>query len=151
MLPGGRRDGRPQNAAPQNAAPGFGGETLSQEAVRYLVAHHAGETWLVAVVGAMVAAPVVLETGQPVMAVGGYNGNDPAPTVDQLRQYVHDAKLRYVWTSGSSGIRAMGSESVDTQVVDESMGWVASHCAVVPPAEQAGESSTRLYDCAGAQ
>jgi 4-amino-4-deoxy-L-arabinose transferase-like glycosyltransferase len=135
---------------------GFGaGEQLVPGAVRYLMAHHGNEKWLVAVVGAMVAAPVILDTGQPVMAVGGYNGNDPAPTVGQLQQYVHSGELRYVWTSGSSGIRSVRSSvgNNDAKVVDDSMGWVAAHCAVVPPAAYGGSSAstTQLYDCAGAR
>ena len=118
--------------------------------MHYLTDHHADETWLVAVVGSMVAAPVILETGQPVMAVGGYNGNDPTPTVDELEQHVADGKLRYVWTSGTSGVRSAGGE-VDTAVVDAAMGWVAQHCTIVDPAAYGGDvtSTTHLYDCQG--
>ncbi|WP_263249047.1 ArnT family glycosyltransferase [Saccharopolyspora rosea] len=125
-------------------------ETIGPALTRYLVEHHRNETWLVAVVGSMVAAPVILDTGRPVMAVGGYNGDDPAPTVDELRRDVHAGLLRYVWTGGSSGVRGMGGP-VDTRVVDESMSWVAHHCAVVPPADYgaAPGSSTQLYDCRG--
>ncbi len=128
-----------------------GGEQVDQQLMNYLTAHHGNETWLAAVVGSMVAAPVILETGQPVMAVGGYNGNDPAPTVDQLEQHVANGELRYVWTSGSSGVRSMGGD-VDTAVVDASMGWVAQHCTVVDPAAYGGNTSstTHLYDCRGA-
>lgn len=126
------------------------GAQVDQQLMNYLTAHRGNETWLVAVVGSMVAAPVILETGQPVMAVGGYNGNDPVPTVDQLEQHVADGELRYVWTSGSSGVRSSGGE-VDTEVVDSSMAWVADNCQAVDPVEYGGGSgSTRLYDCRGA-
>jgi 4-amino-4-deoxy-L-arabinose transferase-like glycosyltransferase len=123
-------------------------EQVSDELTRYLTEHHRNETWLVAVVGTMVAAPIILDTGQPVMAVGGYNGNDPTPTVEQLQQHIRNGELRYVWTSGSSGVRAMGGQ-VDTKVVDDSMAWVASHCQVVAPTEYGGDpkSTTHLYDC----
>ncbi|MGO1049997.1 hypothetical protein [Crossiella sp. CA198] len=36
------------------------------------------------------------------MAIGGFNGNDPAPTEAQLQDYVHSGQLRFVWTSGES-------------------------------------------------
>ncbi|MEU6132859.1 glycosyltransferase family 39 protein [Saccharopolyspora sp. NPDC047091] len=162
-----------QNADGQNArtsgdgrrgGPGGQSSEVSDEVVRYLTDHHQGETWLVAVVGAMVAAPIILDTGEPVMAVGGYNGNDPAPTVDRLRTYVEEGRLRFVWTNGSSGVRSTG-EDVDTRVVDESMAWVAAHCTAVDPADYGGtaattgtggattgtggeDAPTRLYDCA---
>ncbi|MCX2733649.1 glycosyltransferase family 39 protein [Saccharopolyspora sp. NFXS83] len=146
--PGGRADGSIRGG------PGGGSTEVNDQVVRYLTAHHRDETWLVAVVGAMVAAPIILDTGQPVMAVGGYNGNDPAPTADALQSYVREGTLRYVWTDGTSGVRSMGSE-VDTRVVDESMAWVAQHCTAVDPTAYGGteaatgttEAQTRLYDC----
>nr|WP_246458403.1 glycosyltransferase family 39 protein [Saccharopolyspora gloriosae] len=171
--PGGGRGGQGgpkqgQRATPPNTAPdgrnadgtrggGPGGQSteVSDEVVRYLTDNHRDETWLVAVVGAMVAAPIILDTGRPVMAVGGYNGNDPAPTVDALQNYVREGKLRYVWTDGTSGVRSTGGE-VDTRVVDESMTWVVRHCTAVDPAAygDTGDTGTaddttrtRLYDC----
>ncbi|GAB3685768.1 ArnT family glycosyltransferase [Saccharopolyspora tripterygii] len=146
-MPGGMPDGGRGDRRGERS----GGEQVDPQLMRYLTDHHADETWLVAVVGSMVAAPVILETGQPVMAVGGYNGNDPAPTVDELEKHVADGKLRYVWTSGTSGVRSMGGE-VDTAVVDASTGWVAQHCAIVDPAAYGGDTTatTHLYDCRGA-
>ncbi|WP_277955209.1 glycosyltransferase family 39 protein [Saccharopolyspora soli] len=158
-MPG--RTGGPQPAGPDGQAPpGFAGqrgpqemrggrdEQVSDQLIRYLTEHHQGETWLVGVVGSMVAAPIILATGQPVMAIGGYNGNDPTPTVDQLKQHIGAGELRYVWTSGSSGVQSMGGE-VDTEVVDASMAWVASHCQLVAPEEYGGDAkaTTHLYDC----
>ncbi|TDC90117.1 glycosyl transferase family 39 [Saccharopolyspora aridisoli] len=155
---GGRGNGAQPNALRPGGMRGGGeggerssGELVSSQLIRYLTDHHEDETWLVAVVGSMVAAPVILETGQPVMAIGGYNGNDPTPTVEEVERHVADGELRYVWTSGSSGVRSMGGE-VDTAVVDASMGWVAQHCAIVDPAAYGGDttSTTHLYDCRGA-
>ncbi|WP_406689009.1 glycosyltransferase family 39 protein [Saccharopolyspora sp. ID03-671] len=127
------------------------GEQVSPQLMRYLTDHQENETWLVAVVGSMVAAPVILETGRPVMAVGGYNGNDPTPTVEQLEQHIADGELRYVWTSGSSGVQSMGGD-VDTAVVDTTMSWVAHHCPVVNPTDYGGNptTTTHLHDCRGA-
>lgn len=158
------RDGRNPNNGPQDGRGGNRpGKTAepSDQMVRYLAEHHDGQTWIVAVVGAVVAAPIILDTGQPVMAIGGYNGNDAAPTVDQLRQYVHKGQLRYVWTNGSAGVSGMGGsgEDIDTKVVDESLSWVTATCAVVAPPEYGGPTSgsagngdgqatTQLYDCA---
>ncbi|RKR18924.1 ArnT family glycosyltransferase [Arthrobacter oryzae] len=52
-------------------------------------------TWAAAVVGSNNAAGYQLATQLPVMAVGGFNGTDPAPTLAQFQQYVADGKIHY--------------------------------------------------------
>jgi hypothetical protein len=52
-------------------------------------------TWAAAVVGSNNAAGYQLATELPVMAVGGFNGTDPAPTLEQFQQYVADGKIHY--------------------------------------------------------
>src|SRR3954466_4931355 len=52
-------------------------------------------TWAAAVVGSNNAAGYQLATELPVMAVGGFNGTDPAPTLAQFQQYVADGKIHY--------------------------------------------------------
>ena len=40
------------------------------------------------------AAAIILQTGGiPVMAMGGFSGSDPAPTVAQLEQYVKEGSF----------------------------------------------------------
>lgn len=51
--------------------------------------------WAAAVVGSNNAAGYQLATQLPVMAVGGFNGTDPAPTLAQFQQYVADGKIHY--------------------------------------------------------
>jgi 4-amino-4-deoxy-L-arabinose transferase-like glycosyltransferase len=50
---------------------------------------------LVAVNSAMEAAPIEIATGKPVMAMGGFSGNDPAMTVERLQNLVKTGQLRY--------------------------------------------------------
>ena len=45
-------------------------------------------TWAAAVVGSNNAAGYQLASGAPVMAVGGFNGTDPAPTLEEFQHYV---------------------------------------------------------------
>ena len=45
-------------------------------------------TWVAATVGANQAAGYQLATDDPVMAIGGFNGTDPTPTLAQFQQYV---------------------------------------------------------------
>jgi hypothetical protein len=41
------------------------------------------------------AAGYQLGSGAPVMAIGGFNGTDPAPTLDEFKRYVDDKKIHY--------------------------------------------------------
>ncbi|MEV4112366.1 glycosyltransferase family 39 protein [Nonomuraea sp. NPDC049695] len=57
-------------------------------------------TWAAATVGSNNAAGYQLAGGQPVMAVGGFNGTDPAPTLEQFKQYVAAKKIHYFIGTG---------------------------------------------------
>ncbi|MFI9817448.1 glycosyltransferase family 39 protein [Saccharothrix variisporea] len=51
--------------------------------------------WAAAVVGSNNAAGYQLGSGVPVMAVGGFNGTDPAPTLEQFQQLVRSGQIHY--------------------------------------------------------
>jgi 4-amino-4-deoxy-L-arabinose transferase-like glycosyltransferase len=51
--------------------------------------------WAAAVVLSNNAAGYQLASGKPVMAVGGFNGTDPAPTLAQFQQLVADKQIHY--------------------------------------------------------
>ncbi len=61
--------------------------TLSADAADY--------TWTAAVVGSNNAAGYQLASGAPVMAVGGFNGTDPYPTLDEFKKFVADRQIHY--------------------------------------------------------
>ena len=63
--------------------------------VQYLVEHQNGATWLVAVASANESAAIQLTSGQPVMAVRGFNGSDTPLTLEQFKQLVKAGKVRY--------------------------------------------------------
>ena len=74
-------------------AGGVGGPAQRQHAERRPDRHprQAGSsryTWVAAAIGSNEAAGYQLATGQPVMAIGGFNGTDPAPTLAQFERYV---------------------------------------------------------------
>ena len=53
------------------------------------LAHDADDhTWAAAVVGSNNAAGYQLASGAPVMAIGGFNGTDPSPTLEEFQHYV---------------------------------------------------------------
>jgi 4-amino-4-deoxy-L-arabinose transferase-like glycosyltransferase len=51
--------------------------------------------WTAAVVGSNNAAGYQLASGAPVMAVGGFNGTDPSPTLDQFQSDVAAGRIHY--------------------------------------------------------
>jgi 4-amino-4-deoxy-L-arabinose transferase-like glycosyltransferase len=59
--------------------------------------------WVAATVGANSAAGVQLATREPVMAIGGFNGTDPAPTLAQFQQLVAAGRVHYFLAAGRGG------------------------------------------------
>src|SRR6185437_10599123 len=60
-------------------------------------------TWVAAAIGSNSAAGVQLATGLPVMAIGGFNGTDPTPTLAEFQAMVKAGKIHYFLASGSGG------------------------------------------------
>ncbi|PNH83730.1 glycosyltransferase family 39 protein [Arthrobacter sp. AFG20] len=73
----------------------LGTSTPSDALVAALQTNAANYTWAAAVVGSNNAAGYQLAAELPVMAVGGFNGTDPAPTLEEFRQLVADGKIHY--------------------------------------------------------
>jgi 4-amino-4-deoxy-L-arabinose transferase-like glycosyltransferase len=59
-------------------------------------------TWAAAAVGSNTAAGYQLASLQPVMAVGGFNGSDPSPTLAQFKAYVAAGRIHY-FIAGAQG------------------------------------------------
>lgn len=72
-----------------------GGTQVSTAAKTLLSANASSYTWVAATVGSNTAASYQLATGDPVMAIGGYNGTDAAPTLAQFKQLVAQHKIHY--------------------------------------------------------
>jgi 4-amino-4-deoxy-L-arabinose transferase-like glycosyltransferase len=125
---------------------GLGGNTSDSALLSYLVANQGNATWIVAINSAQEAGSIELATGLPVMAMGGFTGSDPTPTLDQLKSYVASGKLRFVLASGGGfGGGGFGGGPGGADTSSERTTWVTSTCKVV---SYGGSAS--LYDCAGA-
>ena len=59
-----------------------------------------GFRWTAAAIGANNAAGYQLASGQPIMAIGGFNGTDPTPTLAQFEQYVRAGDIHYFIAGG---------------------------------------------------
>ena len=119
--------------------------------IAYLTAHRDGATWLVAVQGSSAAASIILATGGlPVMAMGGFRGTDPAPTLTQIEQYVHQGKLHYVLAGGGLGGGAGGGGFGGGGGTASVISWVEQNCTAVPASAystSANSGAAGLYHC----
>ncbi|GLY90076.1 glycosyltransferase family 39 protein [Actinoallomurus iriomotensis] len=125
----GRGGGSPGGGFPGGGGPG--GEASTQ-LISYLQKNRGGATWLLAVSSAMSASSIIIKTGEPVMAMGGFTGSDPAMTVSKLQQYVKSGKLRFVMVGG--GGPPGGSSDVTS--------WVTKNCQAVKASEYGGTSTS---------
>ncbi|MEU5442842.1 glycosyltransferase family 39 protein [Streptomyces griseofuscus] len=97
---------------------------LEKDASRY--------TWVAASIGSQNAASYQLATGDPVMAIGGFNGTDPSPTLAQFKKYVADGRIHYfIDGGGMGGGRGQGGEGAgrggDSGTGSQIGSWVRSN------------------------
>lgn len=121
--PGGGFDGAPGGFG---GAPGGMGGLLNAalpntEVVQALSANASSYTWVAAAVGSQTAAGLQLGTQLPVMAVGGFNGSDPSPTLAQFQAFVADGRIHYLAGGGGFGPQNGGSRAPA-----EIASWVAA-------------------------
>jgi 4-amino-4-deoxy-L-arabinose transferase-like glycosyltransferase len=104
---------------------GMGGLLGAAEPSAAVVAALSGNassyTWVAASVGANNAAGYQLATGDPVMAIGGFNGSDPSPTLAQFQAHVAAGEIHW-FIGGGTGMASDGGSNASAQIA----AWVAS-------------------------
>jgi hypothetical protein len=103
------------------------GSAPSAEITALLEQHANAYTWVAATTGANNAAGYQLATGDPVMAIGGFNGTDPSPTFAQFRQYVAAHKIHYFIGGGSGPGGGFGGGPQSSSSTSAIARWVASN------------------------
>ena len=116
--------------ARQGGQPQGGDRAASAEVSDLLSADSSAYTWAAATSGSQSAASYQLATGLPVMAIGGFNGGDPSPTLEQFQAYVADGAIHYYLSGGgrdgagaggaAGGGPGGGSEGTSAQIAS---GW----------------------------
>lgn len=61
----------------------------------FLLSHRGDSRFLIATPTAVLAAPIIVRTGLPVLAAGGYSGTDPILTTEALASMVARGEFRY--------------------------------------------------------
>ncbi|MFD7642593.1 ArnT family glycosyltransferase [Kitasatospora sp. NPDC059795] len=107
-------------------------DLLKQDADKY--------TWVAAAVGSQNQASYQLAGGEPVMALGGFNGSDPSLSLDGFKQLVAEGKVHWFIGGGGMGGRSMGGSTYSSEIAS----WVESTYT----AKTVG--STTLYDLTAA-
>ncbi len=142
-----------QGGPPSGGFGGGPGGGTSKALEGYLLANQGTAKYLVAVPSSMAADQLIIDTGKPVMAIGGFSGGDPILTLQQFIALVKQGQVRYVLLGG------MGGPGGGTSAISA---WVQANCSAVPAsalqsasgassgAAAAAGSATGLYDCAGA-
>jgi 4-amino-4-deoxy-L-arabinose transferase-like glycosyltransferase len=103
---------------------GGGGSFLNASApgaalVKLLETNASSYSWVAATIDANSAAGYQLATDDPVMAIGGFNGTDPAPTLAQFEQYVAEGRIHYFIGSGGGFGGGSGTSSEIAQWVEQ--------------------------------
>jgi 4-amino-4-deoxy-L-arabinose transferase-like glycosyltransferase len=100
---------------------GLGGSTTVSSALVKLLEQDASRyKWVAATEGSEAAAPLELATGDAVMAIGGFNGTDPWPTLAVFEKLVAAHEVHYYIGQGSENFGGgRGSSAIAS--------WVAAH------------------------
>jgi 4-amino-4-deoxy-L-arabinose transferase-like glycosyltransferase len=101
---------------------GLSGSTQVSSALTKLLEQDASKyKWIAATEGTQEAAPIELATGgDAVLAIGGFNGTDPAPTLAEFEAMVAKGEIHYYVGQGSESFGGgRGSSGIAS--------WVAAH------------------------
>jgi 4-amino-4-deoxy-L-arabinose transferase-like glycosyltransferase len=105
--------------------------------VNFLSDHYSGERFYVGTMSFEPAEWIILRTGKPVMAMGGYYGSDPILTVDKLSKYIasHDIRFFYFIDKFMFDLRP------------DLLAWFHQNCSPRFPNPANGDPFFQLYDC----
>lgn len=89
------------------------GEVPSADVLAAISSASSSETWIAATFSAQNAAQYQLSTGRPVMALGGWLGTDPAPTLERFQSIVAQKQVKhFIWQQDLIDLRQLGPETM---------------------------------------
>jgi len=148
---GQRPFGRPFGGGRGTGGPGGGGGGIgglldtgqaNPELVAALQTNASAYRWVAATTGSNNAAGLQLSSGKPVMAIGGFNGSDPSPTLAEFQAYVAKGQIHY-YVGGSDAAGFLGTVGGSNSAA-EIYTWVQAN---FQPATIGGVT---VYDLSGA-
>ncbi|HYJ75101.1 MAG TPA: glycosyltransferase family 39 protein [Kineosporiaceae bacterium] len=124
----------PGFTAPGLAGGGRGGlgglldTSTPDSALVQLLQQDTTSTWAAAAIGSNSAAGVQLASGRPIMAIGGFNGSDPSPTLAEFQADVAAGKIHYFLAPGGGGFGGGpgGGQGGNSGTASQITSWVES-------------------------
>jgi 4-amino-4-deoxy-L-arabinose transferase-like glycosyltransferase len=107
--------------------------------ITYLEAHDGSATYLFATLSSGTAAPYIIVTGKPVMALGGFSGSDQILTLDQLKALIRSGQVKYFLLSGG-GFGGPGG-SGNSRLVQ----WIEANGTLISASAYGGSAGGQLY------
>jgi 4-amino-4-deoxy-L-arabinose transferase-like glycosyltransferase len=99
--------------------------STSSDALNALLSEDASSyTWVAAAVGSNSASGYQLATELPVMAIGGFNGSDPSPTLAEFQEYVANGEIHWFIASGGGMGGGFGGPNAGGSTSSEIATWV---------------------------
>jgi 4-amino-4-deoxy-L-arabinose transferase-like glycosyltransferase len=109
----------------------FGRSPDHHRLIDFLQRQRGGERYLLSTTTTQLAAPLIIATGEPVMARGGYHGLDRAATRETIERAVAAGALRFAMIGDASQIsRRLGADAAQRPIDD----WIRTHGRRVDPA-----------------
>jgi len=110
-------------------AGGPGGAAGTSTALSKLLENGAsGYRWAAATVSSTSAASLELSSnGVPVMAIGGFTGSDPAPSLAEFKKLVASHEIHYFIAGGMGGGGGIGGAGGGSGDASQITAWVESH------------------------
>jgi 4-amino-4-deoxy-L-arabinose transferase-like glycosyltransferase len=123
-------------AKPSETSSRFGSEGSEVDPlVDYLEANQGGAEYLVAAIRSRIASPIILNTDEPVISLGGFNGADPVFSNEELAGLVNQGAVHFFLIEGRDR-------------KEDSVRWITDNCEQVrQQIGQSSDSTVLLYDC----
>ncbi|WP_435060994.1 ArnT family glycosyltransferase [Amycolatopsis thermoflava] len=105
-------------SGPSGNSMGFGDRAGAESAELIALLRQTTTKWSAATNGSQSAAGLALNSDTAVIAIGGFNGGDPAPTLDEFKQYVARGEITYYVSGGMGGMGRGGSGEIAQWVAE---------------------------------
>jgi 4-amino-4-deoxy-L-arabinose transferase-like glycosyltransferase len=113
-------------------------------------AHRGGSKYLFAMFTAVDASPWILDSRQPILPIGGFNGSDNVPTLGQFKSMVKSNTVRLVVDNTSRDAKArkaiaeyLRPDAASTKILE----WVIANCKRFDDRGQIWSARRDIYDC----
>ncbi|MGE5398134.1 MAG: glycosyltransferase family 39 protein [Chitinophagales bacterium] len=109
---------------------------INKKLLQYVTKNNTGETYLFATTSSNGANAYIIESGKPVMAMGGFSGQDSILTVEKVKKMVADGKIKFFLISSGERNRGPGGGGSS-----EVLNWIRENSTRIPDSEWKSSTS----------